>query len=404
MPEQLLEQSTSHALLADAALPEDELTRLVQDLLNRPAASVIASEVEPVAYEINAPLTGGLYHVRGIASDEDWIGPWSVVVKLVRSWRHWPMLHIVPESVREAMLQHQGWRVEPEIYRSQLAAALPTGLRLPQVLRVHDLGDERVALWLEDVAADGGTWDLARFERAARLLGHLGGRLTAGDLLPPTVSRDIEDMTHRFYESRLRGYAFPILDDDAMWTHPVVAATVDGSLRRDLRELAARLPAMLGRLDRLPHTFVHGDACPQNLLIPVDAVSDGFVVIDWGMACNAPIGYELAQLLIGLAHSGELSVEELPDIHDAILTAYVDGLADEGLTVDANDVRYGFDAALVIRSAFTALPLEQLTGPPRPGLDTLMADRVRLTRYLVDLGLRIPIQADFTPAAAPGRR
>jgi hypothetical protein len=34
----------------------------------------------------------------------------------------------------------------------------------------------------------------------------------------------------------------------------------------------------------------------------------------------------------------------------------------------------------------------------------LMADRGRLTRYLVDLGLRIPIQADFTPAAAPGRR
>jgi Phosphotransferase enzyme family len=393
MPEQILEQtSTSHALLGDAVPTETELTSLVQDLLHRPSARVIAWEAEPFAYEINSPLTGGLYRVGGIASDGDWIGQWSVVVKLVRSWRHWPMLHVMPEHIQKAMLQHPGWRNEPEIYRSQLAGALPTGLRLPRVLRVHDLGDERFALWLEDVAADGQYWDLTRFQRAARLLGQLTGRLTAGDLLPPTVSRDVGDMTHDFYESRLRGYAFPILYGDAMWTHPVVAATVDGNLRTDLLELAERLPAMIARLDRLPHTFVHGDACPQNLLIPVDAAGDGFVVIDWGMACNAPVGYELAQLLIGLAHSGQLSVEELPEIHDVILAAYVDGLADEGLTVDENDVRYGFDAALVIRSAFTGLPLERLAGPPSDGLERLLADRARLTRYLVDLGLAIPTQ------------
>jgi tRNA A-37 threonylcarbamoyl transferase component Bud32 len=390
MREQLLEQpATSSSLLGDATPTEHELTRLVQDVLHRPAARVVAWDVEPAAYEINSPLTGGLFHVRGIASDGDWVGPWSVFVKLVRSWRHWPMLHIVPQHVRDAMLQHQGWRNEPEIYRSELAASLPDGLRLPRVLHVHDLGDERVVMWLEDVAADGVSWDLPRFERAARLLGHLTARLTAGDLFPPVVSRDIGEMTRGFYESRVRGYAFPILYNDAMWRHPIVAATVDADLRTDLLELAERVPAILARLDRLPHTLVHGDACPQNLLIPVETGTDGFVVIDWGMACNAPIGYELAQLLIGLAHSGQLSVVDLPEIHDAILGAYGEGLTEEGLTVDVEDVRYGFDAALVIRSAFTALPLERLAEPATDQLAALMADRIRLTRYLVDLGLAI---------------
>ena len=110
------------------------------------------------------------------------------------------------------------------------------------------------------------------------------------------------------------------------------------------------------------------------------------------MACSAPVGYELAQLLIGLAHSGHLTVEDLPTIHDAILEEYVDGLAAEGLAVDMADARFGFDAALVLRSAFTALPLEQLTGPASDSLERLIAQRVRLTRYLVDLGLAIPRQ------------
>ena len=62
---------------------------------------------------LGTPLTGGLFRVQGIASDGDWIGPWSVFVKLVRSWRHSPMLHLMPEDIREAMLQHPGWRNEP---------------------------------------------------------------------------------------------------------------------------------------------------------------------------------------------------------------------------------------------------------------------------------------------------
>ena len=390
MRDDVLERGvTSRVLLGDGHPRDDELMAIVRDALRRPNATIVDWRVETVPYEIGTPFTEGLFRVRGIASDGEWVGPWSLFVKLVRSWRHWPMLHVMPEHIREAMLQHPGWRKEPDIYGSDLSATLPAGLAMPRVLRVHDLGDERVALWLEDVAASDARWDLARFRHAARLLGQLAARMTAEDALPETIARDTSEMVHDFYESRLAAYAFPLLQSDATWSHPAVAGVVDEHLRSDLLELAERLPAMIARLDRLPHAVIHGDACPQNLLIPAQADANGFVVIDWGMACSAPVGYELAQLLIGLAHSGELTVEELPAVHDAILDAYIDGLADEGHAVNPSDVRYGFDAGLVLRSAFTALPLEQLAGPDSDALAALIAQRVRLTRYLVDLGLTL---------------
>jgi hypothetical protein len=43
-----------------------------------------------------------------------------------------------------------------------------------------------------------------------------------------------------------------------------------------------------------------------------------------------------------------------------------------------------------VRSAFTALPLERLHEPMTEGLTRLVRDRLRLTRYLVDLGLALP--------------
>jgi hypothetical protein len=80
----------------------------------------------------------------------------------------------------------------------------------------------------------------------------------------------------------------------------------------------------------------------------------------------------------------------LPALTEAVLSAYTAGLADEGLRVDADVVRFGFHAALVVRSAFSALPLRRLAGAPNRGDAALVAHRVRLARHLVDLGLALP--------------
>lgn len=83
------------------------------------------------------------------------------------------------------------------------------------------------------------------------------------------------------------------------------------------------------------------------------------------------------------AHAGALDVVELPELRDVLVRAYTTGLAREGLRIQEAAARDGMDGGLVVRSAFTALPLERLHEP----LTELVAARVRLTRYLVSLGL-----------------
>ena len=191
----------------------------------------------------------------------------------------------------------------------------------------------------------------------------------------------------QFLEREL--FMLPALAGDAVWSHPQVADVADRNLRSDLQRLAARVPALLDTLDGLPQTFVHGDASPQNLLVPA-ADPDTFVAVDWSLIGPCAVGYDLGQLLVGPAHAGWLDVAALPALEEIVLPAYTAGLADEGLRVAADVVRIGLHAALVVRSAFSALPLGRLAGPPTRGDAALVARRVRLTRHLVDLGLALP--------------
>jgi hypothetical protein len=140
-----------------------------------------------------------------------------------------------------------------------------------------------------------------------------------------------------------------------------------------------------------PNAAVHGDASPQNLLVPSGA-PDTFVAIDWSLMGPVAVGYDLGQLLIGLAHAGRLDVDQLTAVHEAVLPAYAAGLADEGMPVDLDVVRFGFHGALVVRSAFSALVFSGAAppGPPTPDRAATVARRVRLTRHLVDLGLALP--------------
>lgn len=191
-----------------------------------------------------------------------------------------------------------------------------------------------------------------------------------------------------FYSSRLRRAVLPALQSDATWAHPTMAAA-DRGLRSDMTELAGRIPAILDALTELPQLLMHGDASPQNLLVPADE-PDTLVAIDWTLGGLAAAGDDLGQLLVGLAHAGLLDPTELPPLREIVVRGYTTGLAAEGTPVDEAVVRYGMDGGLVVRSALTALPLDRLAEPMTAELAELVAARLRLTRYLVDLGLALP--------------
>lgn len=308
-------------------------------------------------------------------------GASSLIVKIARSPRHSPLWAQIPLPFRDQVMDELPWRAEPDLYRSDLAALLPPGMRMPTVYRVDELEDDRVALWMEDVEEVPGGWSRQDYRTAARMLGRLSGRLPEA-LVPAGVPVQRRDLRNYFFGRVVEG-ALPGLRDETTWAHPLIAAAADPGLREDLELLAAAAPALLGRLERLPYMFAHGDACPQNLLRPVHEPNT-VVAIDWTFAGISPIGMDAGQLLAGHAESGDLDPRELPGLFDEIVSAYTRGLIDEGAEVDAAVVRFGAIGNLVVRSAFTALPLELLESPA-PGVDQLFASRARYARFLVDL-------------------
>ena len=125
---------------------------LARSVLRQPAANVTGWRVEPVDYDFGSPTTDGLFRILGTARVGDTERAWSVFVKLVRAYRHWPLFEILPADLRAAASAGDQWRYEADVYRSGLPGALPDGLRLPIVHRIIDLGDDRLAIVLEDVA------------------------------------------------------------------------------------------------------------------------------------------------------------------------------------------------------------------------------------------------------------
>ncbi|GIF99903.1 aminoglycoside phosphotransferase [Catellatospora citrea] len=353
----------------------------VAKLVLGPDAGPGSWHVEPIAYQSGSPATGGLARVRGDGDGR----AWSVFVKLVHHPRHWPLLHLVPEAFREELCSTLPWRQELAIWEPPFADHLPDGLRIPVLHRITELDDDRLLLWMEDVdAITDGDWTLDHYRRAAFALGGLAARRSAPDLL--AAAGEPGWALRLLVGNRVMRGAVPALDDDRLWTHPLVASAVDADLRDDLRRIAAAVPAILDRLDTLPQALAHGDASPQNLLVP-RGEPGVFVAIDVAFQCPLAVGFDLGQLLVGLAHAGHVGAAALPGIHDVIVPAYVEGMRAYGVAADPDTVAYGYVGGLVTRAALTSLPFETLGAPQTEQLATVWRQRGALTRFLADLGL-----------------
>ena len=379
------------------ALAEDDLTALVRTITGHPEADPGGVRVEPVDYPIGTPSTEALLRVFGTATlptgaPETATVDWSCFVKKLRSVRHWPYLNMVPEQLREIFVQNLPWQLEIAVHRSGVADLLPKGMRLPEAYRIDLYDDDRGTLWMENITQEPGPWPMERFEHAAYLLGRLSARRQphlVEPLLPRGGDFNRPGYALRYYTNgRVIMSAVPALADPETWRDPLLAAAVcqtgDHRLRDDLLDLAARLPAVLDALDTLPQCYQHGDASPQNLLVP-RGKPDEFVVIDWGFDCPQAVGFDLGQLLVGLAHAGELAPEALPLVHKTIFKAFMTGLAEDGMQATEDEVMYGYLGSLLARATFTALPLEQISKPGDAATLAMFEDRVILTRALVDL-------------------
>ncbi len=369
------------SLLGPADVDDTTLASMVAELLGAELADVSleSSAVEEFPYDLDSITTAGRYVVSGEAAVGGDRAPYELFVKVVQSWARSPFFADVPDEMKEFAEASVPWRTEPLAYRSDLAERLPDGLAMPRALGVFDLDEKSAAVWLEKVAVVPRPWDDARHARAAYLLGRLSGSPRVAELA--RVGQHPFTMADYVF-GRLATQVVPILHDDGVWKHPVVAAAFPDELRDRLRAAADELPAYLEEVLSLPHLAAHGDACPNNLLTAADP--EGFTLIDFGFWQVMPAGADLSQLLIGDVQIGKARAGDLAARDDAHVGEYVRGLRDEGCDVPEPLVRRAHALHMLMMSGLSAVPVELLDRPPSAALDAQVADRAVIAAFCLD--------------------
>jgi hypothetical protein len=335
-----------------------------------PAGDIV--DRHPLVERVENMTTASIERVRGVAPDGT---GWTAVAKTLRPASGAPAFAFIPEEFHDQVLADLDWLDEPRVYRCGLGDRLPDGVRMPALLAVEEDAD-RLTLWLEDVA-DAEPWDRDRYRRTAHALGRLAGRWTAAQAEHAfgLGRRDI----NRLFHGKIQNHDLVVQGDDAFWRTPAVAAVADDAYRADVFRLAELTPALLARLDDLPHGVCHGDACPANFLEPGDGTIVG---IDWSYCHVGPVGSDLGQLLAGRFESGAADGEDPAEVAATILEGFGAGLAAEGAAVDRAAVEQAFVTHLAVRSLFSLLIVEE--GAPAD----LLRPRVALGRFGLDLALR----------------
>lgn len=280
--------------------------------------------LSPVDYAAGSPATGALLRAHGPQR--------SAFVKVLNHLRHWSVYPFLPPDFAERFAAEFPWRAELVLWEPEFAGHLPTGFRVPLLYGISDLGDDRIAVWMEDVPETRTAWDTARYRRAAELL----GRFTAARCAVPN--------------------GFPVgfaLRKLALEGLPPQVA--DGLPDPALEPWWDRRPELLARMDTMVQSMPHGDASPQNLLVPAEPDPAEFVVIDCSFQSRQAVGFDLGQLLVGLVQAGLDGTEELVARREAVLASFLKGYRQaRGPAVSDDDVRYAFAATLLIRSGFTS--------------------------------------------------
>lgn len=321
----------------DPLLDRDVLTKVVRSALSNEAVEIGNWHLNLVGGGFGNPVSVGIYRIQGDVSETHAERPWSVILKILQS----------PENVGvedmgggDDTTHWNYWKREPLVYQSGILDKLPEGLAAPICYRVEELPGNVARLWLEDIQDNyKGGWTLPRYCLTARHLGRLNGRFLKTQSFPeyPWLGRDFN-----------RQWLQMMPSSELQWGHPLVLRRYPEPDQNPFLQLLLKQERFLGKLDSLPKALSHGDTYPTNFMSRIDARGrEQTVALDWALLGLQPVGYDLGQFVFG-AISSLKSVEREETI-DSLFEAYVHGLRDEGVNLDAESLRYSFTVSAALR-------------------------------------------------------
>lgn len=367
-------------VLGAADVSDGQFRQIVAAALAEDPAAVRVDrcEITRVAYDLASILTIDRHWVTGTARTPGGQRTYRVFVKTIGSFEHSSFFAQVPEPLRRMAATMQ-WRTEADAYRSQLREVLPAGLSMPRAFAVREIDETRIALWLEAIPAVPHVWSIPDLADAAYRL----GRLAASPAVADAASTIRDRLRIRMYAAgRLAHLVLPALRSEELARHPLIRDAF-GPIRDRLLAAADAVPTWLDELEATAEAISHGDASPNNLLRT--AGTSDLTLIDFAFFGPQPVGFDLAQLLLGEVQIGRRPTSELPDAEAAVLPAYVAGLASEGMVLDARVVERAHAVAMMIFSGLSGYPFEHLDKKPTPDLLALAHERAAASRICLDV-------------------
>ncbi|MGY1637148.1 hypothetical protein ACI78V_10905 [Geodermatophilus sp. SYSU D00742] len=346
---------------------------------HRPGLDVDAVTCTPIPHRISAPTTRALTRVEVAASDGAELLTLRLVTKELQAARY-GLPRQMPDDTRAHLDRVIPWRLEADALTGDLAGLMPPGLRMPEVVAVHERDGDRMTLWLEDADPLDTPWTAADTARAATALGRLAARRVGR----PSPRIPGGDVLTGYRDEQLATWAVPWLLDDATWDHPLFGLPEVATLRDEVCALARRVVDVHARLAALPLLPAHGDATPMNLLRP-RARPEEFVLVDWGMTGPAPAGFDLLPLVFGRAESGLGRPEEVPALLEVAVPAHHAGLAAEGVDVPLAELTAGVLTAALLRYPCTTMPLSLVMEPVTDATVQRARERAAFVRMVLDL-------------------
>lgn len=374
------------SILGAADVDEQQFTEIIARAVGEDPAdvAVTGSEACVVPYALDAITTAGRYWVTARATTPRGERSVRLFVKHVQSWARSPFFQFVPEELRAMAVRSVPWRTEPLVYQSDLHRRLPPGLTMPVALHVAFLDETSAAIWLPALDVVEHDWETDDFVTAAYLLGRLAGSADVAELAALGDADGGPRTVRTYVDGRLAAQVAPALHSDELWQAPWVAAAYDADLQARLVRMLADVPSFVDELEAGPVGTAHGDACPNNLLRT--AGSDDLTLIDYGFFSRQCVGFDLGQLVVGDVQIGRRDAATLPETDAGCLSAYVEGLRAEGVTVETDSVARAHALHLMIFTGLSA----PLMDPPAPeadpgALDHEAHERAAISAFCLEL-------------------